>query len=80
MGVWTGTAGSPLLARRGAPTRDVRAKPLTAKAVQPILAEALARWQVVGIAPDRVQALRQVPVHLTDLADAYLGLTAPNTI
>jgi hypothetical protein len=53
------------------------AAPLTAEQAQPLLAEAVARWQAAGVDPS---ALSGVRVRVRDLGGPTLGLAAGHTI
>src|SRR5262249_14911597 len=67
---------NPLLASRVAPA-NFRAAPLTLPQAQPLLQEAIARWQATGVDVNR---LNGVEVRLADLPGATLGLAAGHTL
>src|SRR5262249_43356437 len=60
--------------------RGAGAERLTQQLVQPLVAEAMARWRAVGIDQDRLDALRQIDVRIVDLPDAFLGAAATGII
>src|SRR5262249_30808910 len=60
--------------------RGAGAERLTQQLVQPIVAEAMARWRAAGIDQDRLDALRQIDVRIADLPDAFLGVAAVGII
>jgi uncharacterized repeat protein (TIGR01451 family) len=53
---------------------------LTAQQLQPITAEAIARWAATGLGPQGASALQHVAVRITDLPGAYLGVVADGQI
>ena len=53
---------------------------LTPEMLQPIVAEAIHRWQIAGIDPKQLGALRQVRVQVDDLGGSNLGDAAPGVI
>src|SRR5262249_29303687 len=72
--------GSPLLAQTPSPVgaAEAGAEPLTREVLQPIVAEAIARWQAAGL-PAQI-GLSQVNVQVADLPGAYLGWSSPDGI
>jgi len=70
----------PLLAA-GVP-RDDGAAAITEDVLQPVVAEALARWSAAGRTVEQTAALASVQFAVADLGGAYLGLanSATNTI
>src|SRR5262249_26053174 len=68
--------GSALLAATPG-TGGAAAEPLTQEMLQPIVAEAVARWQAAGVAPE---VLGHFDVQIADLPDGYLGWAAPGVI
>jgi Ca2+-binding RTX toxin-like protein len=54
--------------------------PLTPAQLRSIVAEAIRRWEAVGIDPRRIDALRLVNVRLDDLGGSDLGAAAPGEI
>jgi hypothetical protein len=48
--------------------------------LQPIVNEAIARWQAAGIGPHRIDTLRQVTFQAADLGGSILGEAAPGVI
>src|SRR5262249_21271079 len=76
----TPDAGAALLARALAPPGNAaapQASPLTTEQVQPLLAEAIARWQAAGV---DTSAAAGVEVRVADLPGRTLGLASGNTI
>jgi uncharacterized delta-60 repeat protein len=69
--------GSPLRAAEGANTADPSADLLTEAALQPLVAEAVSRWQAAGADP---ALLARVSVRIEDLGGDYLGLAYGSTI
>lgn len=65
------TPAAPLLAAEGENTASPSTQSLTAEQLQPILAEARARWQAAGADLAHLAALR---VEIADLGGATLGL------
>jgi uncharacterized delta-60 repeat protein len=68
---------SPLHAAGGATVANSDAKPLTAAQVQPLLTEALTRWQMAGV---NVSSLQGINLRIADLGGSTLGLASGNTI
>ncbi len=66
---------APLQAASAAPNPS--ATLLTDSQVQPLLSEALARWQASGV---DVSGLGQLDIRITNLGGNYLGMTDGNTI
>src|SRR5262249_22786515 len=48
--------------------------------VQPLVHEAIARWEAAGLTPQQAAILRGVDVQIADLGGATLGLVSGNTI
>ncbi|MCU0981380.1 MAG: matrixin family metalloprotease, partial [Pirellulaceae bacterium] len=73
-------AETPLLAE-GDP-RDAGAATVSLSQLQPVIAEASARWSATGLTADQASALSQTQFVVADLGGAYLGLanTATNQI
>jgi hypothetical protein len=67
--------GSPQLALTSSPRTDdaASAQPLTQEMLQPIVAEALARWQAAGVAPEVLVGLSQATIRVADLSEDFLG-------
>jgi uncharacterized delta-60 repeat protein len=72
-----GSPPSPLVAANGTASAPADTDPLTLTQVQPLLAEAIARWKATGA---DVSGLGSLDVRIADLEDATLGLAAGNTI
>jgi hypothetical protein len=53
---------------------------LTQPMLQPIVTEAIARWQEAGAPPSAVDALRSTPVLIADLPDADVGRESANGV
>jgi hypothetical protein len=53
---------------------------LTDQMLQPIVNEAIARWQAAGLSDDRVKLLQGVQIHIEDLPSPYLGLTSGDQV
>jgi uncharacterized repeat protein (TIGR01451 family) len=73
-------AGNPVLGLQAASVGGGATGALTAQQLQPITAEAIARWAATGLGPQGASALQHVAVHITDLPGAYLGLVADGQI
>jgi hypothetical protein len=71
------TQSSPLLAAGGAASAGSSAETLTLPQVQPLLDEAVARWQAAGVDP---LGLATLEVRIADLPGATLGLASGSTI
>src|SRR5262249_51747497 len=71
------TAGFPLRASAVAPGNGTTAGSLTLPQAQPLLAEALARWQRAGV---DTSALRGIDVRIADLGGLTLGQASGSTI
>jgi hypothetical protein len=54
--------------------------PLTAKELQPVVQEAIARWAAAGIDAAQVAALRQVTVGIAQFPGPWLGMAFPGAI
>jgi hypothetical protein len=54
--------------------------PLPVDELPLLVAEAVARWQALGLARESLNALSQVEVRVTDLPDLFLGLATPGVI
>src|SRR5207253_954462 len=67
--------GAPLVAASSAEATGARA--LTLQEVDPLLAEAVARWQAGGV---DILALGNIEIQIADLGGATLGLASGNTI
>src|SRR5262249_48653313 len=74
--------GQPLLVQTSSTVGDgaAGAEPLTQEMLQPIVAEAIARWQAAGAAPAAVAWLSQVKVQLADLPGVELGWSSADGI
>ena len=72
-----GSSPSPLVAEGGTASAPADTEPLTLAAVQPLLDEAIARWEATGADVDGLGSLN---VRIANLDDATLGLAAGNTI
>lgn len=72
-----GSTPSPLLAAGGAAPISSDTPPLTLGQFQPLLTEAIARWQTTGA---DVSLLSNINVRIADLGGATLGLAAGSTI
>ena len=68
--------GSPLLAAE-LPADGVASATLTTEQVQPLIDEALARWEAAGA---DTSVLQSAEVHITDLGGLFLGLESGTTI
>jgi len=76
VGDWNGPGELPLRAAEGEVTPAADVEPLTEPDLQPIVAEALARWEQAGMQTD----LASVEFVVTDLPGSLLGLTDSGTI
>lgn len=63
----------PLQAEGGAAGNAESAPVLTEELLQPIVAEAIARWQTAGVGAEQLERLTQVHFAITDLPGADLG-------
>jgi hypothetical protein len=65
----------------GAGAGDAASTPaLTQDLVQPIFAEAIARWQAAGVSGEQLAMLSQMHVGIADLPGGYLGVTSASLI
>ena len=72
------SSGAALMATSSpAAMHKTKANPLTSAQVQPLLAEALARWQSAGA---DTSALRGIDIRIADLGGTTLGLASGHTI
>ena len=71
------TQSEALQAAGGAASVSCDTDPLTMSLVQPLLTEAITRWQAIGV---DVSKLGSLDIRITDLPDATLGLASGNTI
>jgi hypothetical protein len=69
-----------LTAASGAVVAAPNATALTEAALQPLVAEAIARWSTAGLPASAASLLANVQVVIADLAGSYLGLTDGKTI
>jgi hypothetical protein len=53
---------------------------LTAQQLAPIVQQAIAAWSAAGISAEQIKALRSIPVYLTDLPGAFVGMSSPDGI
>jgi hypothetical protein len=74
---FSGASSSPLLAAGGAALAAPDTQALTLSQVQPLVTEAIARWQATGA---DVSSLANLNVRVADLGSAMLGQAAGNTI
>jgi subtilisin-like proprotein convertase family protein/streptogramin lyase len=74
-----GIAPSSLIAASTPAAPDTQPS-IDSSALAPVLQEAIARWQAVGLASDQLRLLNNVDVQIADLGGATLGLAAGNTI
>src|SRR5262245_41614835 len=74
-----GPSGSPLRAAE-APPAGPSPPPLTSAELQPLVAEAIARWEAAGLTPAQLDALRSAPVMVADLGGDLLGLASGATV
>src|SRR5262249_11708161 len=74
--------GSPLLALTSSPLAEdgAAAQRLTQEMLQPIVVEALARWQAAGVAPEVLAGLSRVTIQVGDLPGNYLGWSSTGVI
>jgi cyclophilin family peptidyl-prolyl cis-trans isomerase len=71
VGNWTGVQG--LTAANGVAANSTNATKLTTADLQPIIAEAIDRWENAGLDPLLIAKLKQVQFTITDLPGALLG-------
>lgn len=73
---------SSLTAASGANTGDPSSDTLTGDELQPLIAEAISRWQAAGISDVQVEQLRGAQIYIGNLDGAYLGqaMESTNTI
>jgi hypothetical protein len=69
-----------LLAAGDAPAGQAETAPLSQADLQPIVAEAIARWAAAGLPAQSVDAMTKAQFTLLDLPGAQLGLAAGNAI
>jgi hypothetical protein len=74
---WNGPA-SPLRVEGGAIATDTAC--LSESALQPVVAEAIARWTAVGLQASSLSMLKNVNCVVADLPGSYLGLAETNAI
>jgi hypothetical protein len=79
VGDWNGS-GSPLRAAGNQGIADSTIQPLRESDLQPLTAEAIARWTKTGISPVLANRLKNVQVVIADLPGSNLGLAVGNTI
>jgi hypothetical protein len=80
VGDWNGSGGSPLRAVGDEGIADSTIQPLRESDLQPLTAEAIARWTETGISPVLANRLKNVQVVIADLPGCDLGLAVGNTI
>lgn len=78
--VFPSYAPAPLLAAGGEVTDNPSTEILTNDQLQPIIAEAISRWQARGISAERLDQLRNVEINIGNLGDGRLGLASGNSI
>jgi hypothetical protein len=71
---------SPLALHPSSTSGTATGKALASPQVQPLLAEAIARWRAAGVGPESWSTLSQVAVHIADLPGPYLGLASADAI
>ena len=59
---------------------DPHAAILSATQLQPIVAEAFARWSAAGVSADQIQSLGDIQFEIRDLTGTQLGLATPGQI
>ncbi len=76
---WAGLGVASQLTPHAAAAGDLAsdAAPLSQVDLQPVIAEAIARWNVAGPAVSAVETLARVPSVLSDLPDSDLGEATP---
>jgi hypothetical protein len=72
--------GAALRATGGVAPAQAPARPLTAGAVRPLLAEAIARWTAAGVPAGSLTAANAVNVQVVNLGGPYLGFASGRTI
>jgi hypothetical protein len=72
--------GGPQVAAGGAVDEEAAGAPLTRQELQPVLDEAVARWEAAGVDAAGRDLLRHPDVRVADLAGDYLGLTWDGTV
>jgi large repetitive protein len=80
VGNWVGPAGSPLMATDAVNASGADLAPLASADLQPIVAEALARWADAGLAAGTRSALAHTTFVIADLPGATLGRAYDHTI
>jgi len=79
-GDWNGSGTSPLLAAGGEAAPGGQVAALLEDQLQPIVEQAVADWASLGLAADRIDALRGVRFVIADLPGARLGMAEANTV
>jgi hypothetical protein len=59
---------------------DSSTPPLTQQQLAPIVQQAIAAWSAAGISAQQVNLLRTVPVYITNLPGAFVGMSSPDGI
>jgi cyclophilin family peptidyl-prolyl cis-trans isomerase len=79
VGDWDGVTYG-LCAADGAVVDAPDATPLSASLLQPLVAEAIARWTAAGLPASSLSAIKSASIIVTDLPGAYLGTANGHTI
>lgn len=79
IGDWNGPSGSPLRLN-GAAVLDSDAAELSAAALYPAVAQAIANWTTVGLSSSQASTLAGIEFRITDLPGNYLGLALDDVI
>jgi hypothetical protein len=79
VGDWNGVPSAlRVVGRAIVPTPNTA--PLTGSVLQPIVAEAIARWTAAGVSASSLSVLNNVNYRIVDLPGSFLGLTDANGI
>lgn len=70
---WNGPGAPGLVAPTDVPASDTLPTTIEAATLQPIISEAIARWELVGLTAEQARALSQVSFVVEDLPGNYLG-------
>ena len=79
-GNWNSSSGSALRAAGGVAVADAAVALLRGSALQPLAAEAVARWSAAGLAAASMATLKEVRFVIADLPGSQLGLATKNTV
>jgi len=80
VGDWNGPGGAGLVATTFAAADTNTAATLDDTALEPIVGEAIARWEMAGLSAEQAASLAQVSIVVDDLTGNQLGLAHGNQI